>query len=33
MTFSLAVVAMETTQTINLYLPILVTIATANFIG
>ena len=33
MTYSLAVIAMETTQAINIYLPILITIGVSNFVG
>ena len=33
MTYSLAVITMETAQSINIFIPILITIAVANFIG
>lgn len=33
MTYSLAVIVMETCQSINIFFPILITIAVANFIG
>ena len=33
MTYSLAVITMETAQSINIFIPILLTIAIANFVG
>ena len=33
MTYSLAVIVMETCQSINIFFPILITIAVANFVG
>jgi len=33
MTYSLAVIVMETSQAINIYLPVLITIGIANYVG
>ncbi len=33
MTFSLVVVAMETSMSINLFVPVTITVMTANFVG
>lgn len=33
MTYSLAIIVMETSQSINIFLPVIATIAVSNFIG